>query len=98
MHRHTFIHAAPPQGACLDLLFDTSTCAYRPMSDGLVGTVPYLYCDVCLGWPRPGGDCSLDPAGSMDYVCAGDELSRVLDPVSWLAVLGCSCDWWFGVL
>ena len=45
-------------------------------------------CPVCLTWPRSGSACALSAASTIDYVCAGDEMSTVLDPGSGIPVPG----------
>ncbi|KAG2497785.1 hypothetical protein HYH03_004057 [Edaphochlamys debaryana] len=64
------------QSSCLDLDVSGDECEWRVAPDD---GAQYLYCPVCLTWPRPGSPCSLDVSSSIDYICSGDELSKVLD-------------------
>ncbi|KAG2427974.1 hypothetical protein HXX76_011961 [Chlamydomonas incerta] len=60
------------QANCLDVYYDSAKCEWRASSDGNL----YLYCPVCLRYPRDSTMCS--STSSIDYVCAGDEVSTVL--------------------
>ncbi|KAG2441443.1 hypothetical protein HXX76_003066 [Chlamydomonas incerta] len=83
------------QASCLDLQLNSALCAYRSItadgssSAGAGGgggsARTYLYCPVCLSWPRDGSACALDSsaAGAAAVsVCAGDEMSLVVDSAS----------------
>ncbi|KAG2443093.1 hypothetical protein HYH02_009507 [Chlamydomonas schloesseri] len=60
------------QANCLDLYYDSAKCQWRIGSDGSL----YLYCPVCLRYPRDSAMCP--GTSSIEYLCAGDELSTVL--------------------
>ena len=45
-------------------------------------------CPICLTFPRPGSPCALNALTPIDYVCAGDENSLVIDGVTGQPVVG----------
>ncbi|KAG2428031.1 hypothetical protein HXX76_012016 [Chlamydomonas incerta] len=60
------------QANCLDVYYDSAKCEWRAGADGNA----YLYCPVCLRYPR---DSTMCPStSSIEYLCAGDEVSTVL--------------------
>ncbi|PNH11279.1 Sulfated surface glycoprotein [Tetrabaena socialis] len=67
------------QASCMDLDYDSSACYW---SRG------FLYCSACIVWPRAGSACGLSMDSPIDWVCAGDELSTVLDPDTGLTTQG----------
>ncbi len=42
----------------------------------------YLYCTVCITWPRAGSACAISTASPIDYVCLADRTKEVITGIS----------------